>query len=83
MKSPRDALQGLAVPVNPFNDQPLSDTQLMRIGKIREAAAIVDLVLCELGGTTEGNPKGSRDLTTAATKLDECVMWALREILGS
>jgi hypothetical protein len=88
---PRDTPEGMPYPVNPIDGRPISDAQKRRIGKLREASFLVRAVLHEIDGTSfvaEIGPTfdvedhyGTRDLALAATKLDECMLWAAKAAL--
>ena len=82
MVGPRDNFTGLAVPVNPLTRQPVTDVQLARLERVREAYLAMELVLSEIGGTQPEQPKGSRNLAAAQTKLDECLHWAIADIFA-
>lgn len=83
MTGPRDQPTGMPYPVNPWTGLALTEVQLARITRVREAGELLDLVFCEIGGSTQGTPKGSRNLATAATKLDEALMWAIKDVLDA
>jgi hypothetical protein len=93
MVGPRDTPAGLPYAVNPLDGAPLTDVQIMRFKKLREASFLVRSVLHEIDGTSfvaELGPNfdvddhyGVRDLAIACTKLDECMLWAAKAALST
>lgn len=93
MANPRDSDDGLPYPVNPLTGRPIRDAQMKQLNKLRDVSFMVRAVLHELDGSTfhaEINPNfevddryGVRDLSIAATKLDELMLWAAKAVLST
>ena len=67
--------------------RPLTDTEKENMTKVKDAGLAFVRLLHDIGGTPEmvmelPGGQGSRELSLAQTKMEEAVMWAVKDITG-